>query len=625
MPSNGPATAFYDLRDHSWSLCRLALGSCLAFWFAGEGQQQLIAGDPLRAKVIYCELPEEGEAPAPLSLEWLQEKTSDTVRAPIWEVSKRGGSVVRGRRAGSVNPLRSSSAPVPPVADAGPEPIPELIPKMESLPSLPERAEEDSEGSQQVVPSVPSDPPARSTNLAPGDIASQTAPSDDPKIGSKDRPPHRPVSSKPTERERSGKHRANNGDEVSSGLRFPEEMPIEPGELGGSKLQEEPDLGRERSEAEVQLERRETEEALRQLESPSLKLPVPEKVVSPEKALVERKPPSSQQLAIQGRLRSCMAYYLFRPETTARRSPWAVMHAMLPYGVEGELIVGNQRVNAIGWLCYNGRCRTQSLFIAKSQGFSMAVGPGVQGHEGQFLAMLAQSLVPRTYPIKVQGRSYTIEDLVRYEMAGCREKSELTFKLIGLSHYLPSDYSWKSQDGKTWSISKLVEEELAQPLVGAACGGTHRLMGLSFACKRRQLQGMPLDGQFARARRYLDDCIDYAFSLQNPDGSFSTEWFETRANKPDLDRKVQTTGHILEWLAYELPEDRMHDPRILKAVQFLLSQIWDRRDHDWAIGPRSHAIRALVLYDQKVFGSEPGKRKEMLAQFLKSSQPTQRR
>jgi hypothetical protein len=150
-------------------------------------------------------------------------------------------------------------------------------------------------------------------------------------------------------------------------------------------------------------------------------------------------------------------------------------------------------------------------------------------------------------------------------------------------------------------------------------------MGLSFACKRRQLQGMPLDGQFARARRYLDDCIDYAFSLQNPDGSFSTEWFETRANKPDMDRKVQTTGHILEWLAYELPEDRMHDPRILKAVQFLLSQIWDRRDHEWAIGPRSHAIRALVLYDQKVFGSEPGKRKEMLAQFLKSGQPTQRR
>jgi hypothetical protein len=470
-----------------------------------------------------------------------------------------------------------------------------------------------------------SDPSAKSKDDAPTAIATKVAPSEDLKIGSKDRPTDPLVGIKSSESAGAGKLGTNKSDGVAGGLNFPDEQPIKPGEMGGSKLQEEPDLGKERTDAEVQLERRETEEALRQLESPSLKLPVPEKVVSPDKGQVERKPASPQQLAIQGRLRSCMAYYLFRPETTARRSPWAVMHAMLPYGVEGELIVGNQRVNAIGWLCYNGRCRTQSLFIAKSQGFSMAVGPGVQGHEGQFLAMLAQSLVPRTYPIKVQGRSYTIEDLVRYEMAGCREKSELTFKLIGLSHYLPSDYSWKSQDGKTWSISKLVEEELAQPLVGAACGGTHRLMGLSFACKRRQLQGMPLDGQFARARRYLDDCIDYAFSLQNPDGSFSTEWFETRANKPDMDRKVQTTGHILEWLAYELPEDRMHDPRILKAVQFLLSQIWDRRDHDWAIGPRSHAIRALVLYDQKVFGSEPGKRKEMLAQFLKSSQPTQRR
>ncbi|MFO0065768.1 MAG: hypothetical protein ACK523_07375 [Pirellulaceae bacterium] len=600
----------------------MALGSSLAFWFAGHAQQHLIAEDPPQAKAIYCELPDEGEAPAPLSLEWLQEKPSDTVRAPIWEVSKRGGSVVRGRRGGPVNPLRSSADPALGGADAGPEPIPDLIPQMESLLSLPERTEGSSDASKQAAPF---DPSAQSKDQPQGDIAAQTAPSMDPKSRSKDRPTGRPVGSSPAKLDRSGQLATTENDSVSSGLKFPDELPIKPGEMGGSKLQEEPDLGKERSEAEMQLERRETEEALRQLESPSLKLPVPEKVVSPDKGQVERKPPSPQQLAVQGRLRSCMAYYLFRPETTARRSPWAVMHAMLPYGVEGELIVGNQRVNAIGWLCYNGRCRTQSLFIAKSQGFSMAVGPGVQGHEGQFLAMLGQSLVPRTYPIKVQGRSYTIEDLVRYEMAGCREKSELTFKLIGLSHYLPSDYSWKSQDGKTWSISKLVEEELAQPLVGAACGGTHRLMGLSFACKRRQLQGMPLDGQFGRARRYLDDCIDYAFSLQNPDGSFSTEWFETRANKPDMDRKVQTTGHILEWLAYELPEDQMHDPRILKAVQFLLSQIWDRRDHDWAIGPRSHAIRALVLYDQKVFGSEPGKRKEMLAQFLKSSQPTQRR
>jgi hypothetical protein len=600
----------------------LALGSSLAFWVLSPGQPHLLAEDPPQARTIYCELPDQGEAPAPLSLEWLQEKPTDTVRAPIWEVSKRGASVVRGRRTGPVNPLRTSAEPSPGGLDAGPEPIPDLIAPMESLPSLPEQIGGSSESSPQVTSS---DPSATSKDDEPSAIATKVAPSDDLKIGSKDRPTDPLVGIKSAESAGAGKLGTNKSDGVAGGLNFPDEQPIKPGEMGGSKLQEEPDLAKERSDAEVHLERRETEETLRQLESPSLKLPVPEKVVSPDRGQVERKPASPQQLAIQGRLRSCMAHYLFRPETTARRSPWAVMHAMLPYGVEGELIVGNQRVNAIGWLCYNGRCRTQSLFIAKSQGFSMAVGPGVQGHEGQFLAMLAQSLVPRTYPIKVQGRSYTIEDLVRYEMAGCREKSELTFKLIGLSHYLPSDYSWKSQDGKTWSISKLVEEELAQPLVGAACGGTHRLMGLSFACKRRQLQGMPLDGQFARARRYLDDCIDYAFSLQNPDGSFSTEWFETRANKPDMDRKVQTTGHILEWLAYELPEDRMHDPRILKAVQFLLSQIWDRRDHDWAIGPRSHAIRALVLYDQRVFGSEPGKRKEMLAQFLKSSQPTQRR
>ncbi len=293
------------------------------------------------------------------------------------------------------------------------------------------------------------------------------------------------------------------------------------------------------------------------------------------------------------------------------------MHAMLPFGVEAELVADGRRVNSIGWLCFNGRCRGQSLFVVQGDKLSLPLGPGVQGHEGQFLAMLAQSLVPRTYPLKVQGKQFTVEDLIQYEMATCRENSELTFKLIALAHYLSPDEEWECRQGKDWSIRKLVAEEVKQPLVGSACGGTHRLMGLSYACRRRVAKGLPLDGSFQKARELLDASIERAFSLQNPDGSFSTDWFAGRGNQPDMDRKVQTTGHILEWLIYELSDDRVRDPRITRAVSFLLSQIWEDRDHDWAIGPRSHALRALVLYDQKVFHSQPGKRRELLAEYAK--------
>jgi hypothetical protein len=324
---------------------------------------------------------------------------------------------------------------------------------------------------------------------------------------------------------------------------------------------------------------------------------------------------SEAERLIQQRLRQCLAYYLFRPENVAERSPWGAMHAMLPFGVESELLANNRRVNSIGWLCYDGKCRGQSLFQLSGQRFTMPIGPGVQGHEGQFLAMLAQSQVPRTYPIKVRGQAFTVADLIEYEQTTCREDSELTFKLIALSHYLSGDPQWKDQRGGEWTIGKLVREELKQGLADAACGGTHRLMSCSYACRRRTAQGLAIQGPFQDAREFLDENVEQAFSLQNPDGSFSTEWLLGRGNRPDADRKVQTTGHILEWLAYELPEERLRKPDVTRAVRYLLSQVWDQREHDWAIGPRSHALRALVLYDQKLYQSKPGARRELLTEY----------
>ena len=322
---------------------------------------------------------------------------------------------------------------------------------------------------------------------------------------------------------------------------------------------------------------------------------------------------SSDQLRLRTEINQLLRYYMQHPETIARRSPWAVMHAILPYGVEAELSAGNRRVNAIGWMSYNGLCKTQRIFQPTKSGFRTNLGPGVQGHEGQYLAVLAQSKVAPTYPLKVGTRTYTVNDLVRFEMATCREKSELTFKLIGLSYYLEQDQRWRDNQGGSWSLEKLVAEELDQPIVGAACGGTHRLMGLTFSLLQRKQAGLPIDGHWSRSEQFLNEFVAYAFSLQNPDGSFSTDWFEARANDPDVERKVQTTGHILEWLVYTLPDDQLQAPQVQKAIRFLLNTIGAEPGRDWPIGPRGHSLRALALYNQRVFGAQPGKLKQYIA------------
>ena len=317
---------------------------------------------------------------------------------------------------------------------------------------------------------------------------------------------------------------------------------------------------------------------------------------------------------LQRRINQCLAYYFAHQESLVKRSPWAVMHTILPFGVETEISAGNRSVNAIGWMCYNGVCKTQRMFQPTQSGFRTNVGPGVQGHEGQFLAILAQSSVPRDFPILVGKTRYKVNDLIRYEMATCRENSELTFKLIALSHYLSARQVWRDDRGQSWNLEKLVREELDQPVVGAACGGTHRLMGLSYALMMRRRYNEPVVGHWARAEAYIQDFVQYAWTLQNPDGSFSTDWFEGRANEPDLERKVQTSGHILEWLIFTLPPEELDDPRVAKSLEFLLSQVYDHRDKAWPIGPRGHSLRAISLYNQRVFGAPTGGLKNYLAQ-----------
>jgi hypothetical protein len=329
-------------------------------------------------------------------------------------------------------------------------------------------------------------------------------------------------------------------------------------------------------------------------------------------------------LALRGRLRECLAYYYFRPENVALRSPWGAMHAMIAYGVDSQLIAGDRRVNAIGYLCYNGVCNGQQLFYTQNGRLQANIGPGVQGHPGQFLAMLAQSRVKTDFPILVDGRRFTVAELIAHEKETCRPKTELTFKLIAFMHYLKSDETWRSNDGQLWDMQRLIKEELAQPIVGAACGGTHRMTGFSYAVRKRQQRGEPFTGQWQRAKTFVEDFHDYAFRLQNPDGSFSTNWFAGRADDPTASRRLETTGHITEWLAYSLDKEKLVEPRFIKSVNYLTTLLSENREEKWGIGPLGHGLHALALYDERIFGGQPGTRAVELAEARKGRRAVER-
>ena len=249
-------------------------------------------------------------------------------------------------------------------------------------------------------------------------------------------------------------------------------------------------------------------------------------------------------------------------------------------------------------------------------------GPGVQGHYGQFLAILAQSRLPIDYPMLMSGKTFTIADLIEHEKVDCQPGEELTFKLIGLMHYLDSDETWTSRYGEDWSIPRLIPEELKQPIRGAACGGTHRLMGFSYAVNKRIQRGKPMTGEFLRAQRFINDYHRYTFSLQNPDGSFSTQWFTRREANPDVDRRLKTTGHIAEWLSFSLSDDELRSPAMVKAVDYLATILLaDQRSKMGNRAARARIARAGPLRPPAVGRRQPAEPRSPAAGRLPPSEP----
>jgi hypothetical protein len=311
---------------------------------------------------------------------------------------------------------------------------------------------------------------------------------------------------------------------------------------------------------------------------------------------------------LRARIAQTLAAYQRRPLNTVQHTPWEVMHGFIAFGIPTKLRVGGPAgdpVNAIGWVNTGGRCGGQVMLAAAGDRLTALRGIGVQGHSAQYLAVLAQCRVAMNSPITIQSKAFTVADLVAEEKLSCKSGTELTFALIALAHYLPTDSEWTARDGKQWSLSKLVAEEIEQPIRGAPCGGTHRLFGLAYGCQRRLRATGQLDGAYLRADKFVRDYQQFTLTkLQNRDGSFSTEWFKYPADREDdIDRKIQTTGHILEWLVASLDQEALFQPRVTAAVEFLSAALAREPSREWKIGPLGHALHALTIYQERAWGT----------------------
>ncbi len=159
-----------------------------------------------------------------------------------------------------------------------------------------------------------------------------------------------------------------------------------------------------------------------------------------------------------------------------------------------------------------------------------------------------------------------------------------------------------ARDGQTWSIERLLRAELNQDLDRSACGGTHRMMGIAMALKRhREAQGA-ITGVWQEADQRVQQALEATRQMQNPNGSFSVHYFERPGQSPDVTIDLGATGHILEFVTIALPPERLHEPWVVRAANYLCELLQQTQGIALECGTLYHAAHGLILYREHVFG-----------------------
>ncbi len=298
-----------------------------------------------------------------------------------------------------------------------------------------------------------------------------------------------------------------------------------------------------------------------------------------------------------------------RTLNTKTHNAWQIVHGILPYGKDFKVDQDGQLIGALDYLLQGGELKGWDLRPA-DKGVLAVLAPGskeAQGHPDQWIGYLSQCGLKSDEKLVVGGKDYKLDDLISQAEWDIYPSMEASWTLMALAAYYPWDHQWKSKDGQEWTTERVLEMECGLPIVGdgAACGGTHRLYAISLALNSYlgQTQTKPADlkGGWKKADNLVQDCIKKARAYQQPDGSFSTNFFARPGSSPEIDTTLHSTGHTLEWLTIALDDKQFNEPWVTAAAVKVVELLEANQDRELDCGALYHAARGLMLYRQRRF------------------------
>ncbi len=286
-------------------------------------------------------------------------------------------------------------------------------------------------------------------------------------------------------------------------------------------------------------------------------------------------------------------------------TPWQIIHGILALRDQYILKRGNEYIRAIDYISSGPEFMGDSWFQRTSTGGRARpynnVPYAFEGHINQTLALICMSDFPLDHQFRVEGGgTVTMQDMVNTAQATVNSREEITWTLWFLTHYCDQMTTWTNNEGESWSMERMIQEQVEDSVIGAPCGGCHQLFALAYARNAYLVQHGELRGAWFEADQKLQGRIVAAQSMQNADGSFSAKYFKARGTAVDLDERIRTTGHMFEWLMMALPTSRLEEEWVRRAAARIATDLINSVNDDTEMGGMYHACHSLVLYQQRM-------------------------
>jgi hypothetical protein len=93
-----------------------------------------------------------------------------------------------------------------------------------------------------------------------------------------------------------------------------------------------------------------------------------------------------------------------------------------------------------------------------------------------------------------------------------------------------------------------------------------------------------------------------AREYQYPDGSFSTDYFRGKATQRDIQVRLNSSGHMLEWLSTSLSDDELKAEWVRDGAHAVAMMFQEIQAMPMESGALYHAAHGLVIYYERVYG-----------------------